>query len=405
MIVKARYVVPVSSPPIEDGAIAIQDGVITEIGPAKNLSGSPVTDFQEAVICPGLVNAHTHLELSLLKDRVPPSSDLTDWLTRLVAILRAEPPTQESVTTAIRDGVEQSIRSGTTLIGDITRSPAWSRSVLSKADLRAVSFGEVIAIGTLRNRCHKQIEEALSSRWSSDRLRLGLSPHSPYTVEPDAMGECAKRAASANAPLCIHLAETYDEAQFTQHTTGPLAAYLKELGVWDEAIPKGGCNPVELIDRVGMLTPRTLLAHANYVDDQDIRRIAATGASVAYCPRTHHAFGHKPHRYREMLQAGINVCLGTDSLASNPSLSVLDEIRFLHEHHRDVDPAVLLRMATIHGAKALGYDDITGTLEAGKSAGLVVIPLDGSDKTRSWSAILDSDAEPMAVYFQGRRVH
>jgi cytosine/adenosine deaminase-related metal-dependent hydrolase len=224
-------------------------------------------------------------------------------------------------------------------------------------------------------------------------------------VEPDGLRTCAEVAARHHLPVCIHLAETRDEAQFTRDASGPLAEHLRTLQIWDEAIPAGGCGPVELAGRLGLLTPTTLLAHVNYVTGTDIDRIARSRASVAFCPRTHHAFGHDAHRFREMLRARINVCIGTDSLASNPSLSVLDELRFLRHAAPDVPASTLLEMATVRGARALGFEHQTGSLAPGKYADIVVIPLDaagarGPDEhgDQGWESILNSTAAPTFVF-------
>ncbi len=405
MILRARFVLPVTAPAIENGAVAVEGERIADVGPATNCSTTdPATDFGDAVILPGLVNAHTHLELSAHAGRIPPGPDVIDWLERLVETLRADPPTEERVPEAVRRGVEQSLRSGVTALGDITRFPAWSRPVLDRCPLRGVSFGEIIAVGTKRGTARAQIDEAAAFCFSSPRWRVGLSPHAPYTVEPDVLETCAAFASAAHHPLSMHLAELPEEETFTRTRSGPLAEYLQRLGVWDEQVPIPGCRPVEMVAFAGLLTPRTVLAHVNYVGDEDIALIARSGASVAYCPRTHAAFGHPPHRFRDMLRAGVNVCLGTDSLASNPSLSVLDEVRFLHRRHPDVPPEDLLRMATLHGARALGLAREVGSLERGKAADLVVVPCPAGT-TDPWAPLLGSDAPPLAVFIAGAGVH
>lgn len=405
MIVKGRYVVPVDSPPIDNGCVQISHGLITGIGLSGEHQDSEMVDYGDAVICPGFVNAHTHLELSGLADRVAPSSDFVDWLRRLVDCIRAQPPTRENVQEAVRSGIEQSIRSGVTLVGDITSHPQWSREMFSRSPLRSVSYGEVISIGKMRDHLHDRLDNASSQKFHSDHLRVGISPHAPYTVEPDAMRACVDRARSINAPLCIHIAETSDEEDFIRIGQGVFVDYLKSLNVWDEQIPISRCNSIELAHQTGMLTSNTILAHANYVSDDDIRLLGDRGCHVAYCPRTHHAFDHSPHRFRELLLAGVNVCLGTDSLASNPSLSILEELRFLREQHPDIPPSDLLAMGTIRGAQALGYADVTGSLAVGKAADLVVIPLEQTIPVKDWSAILDTTKQPSAVYLAGELVY
>lgn len=402
MILKARYVIPVDRPAIENGVVAIEDGRIRAVGRADELSSDSATiDYGDAVICPGFVNAHTHLELSHLAGQVPPSPDFIDWLYRLNKAIRSGLPQKEHTQRAVQVGIEKSLSSGVTTVGDITWNPSWTRETLVRSPLRGVSFGEVIAIGTQRHLLAERLEAAVLQQWPSDRLRIGISPHAPYSVEPDAMLACARRAEAIGAPLCIHLAETAEEDLFTRSGEGPFADFLHTFGVWDTSIPISGCGPVELARRAGLLTKRTVIAHANYVDDNDIEQIAERETSVVYCPRTHKAFGHAPHRFHDMLAAGINVCVGTDSLASNPSLSILDELRFLRREHQNVPAGELLAMGTLRGARALGLGAEAGSLVAGKCADLVVIPLEGSQPTTGWDSILESTQPVRAVYIAG----
>lgn len=401
MIIKARYVVPVDRPAIEDGAVVIERGRISAVGSARELPGRPAADFGDAVVCPGFVNAHTHLDLSMFAGRIAPGPDFIAWLRHLMAIITAEPATPKRVHQAVRAGVARSLESGVTMVGDITRTPQRAREVLSASPLRGVSFGEITAIGTRRQLLSGRLDAALVEDWRSERMKIGISPHAPYTLEPAGMLACAQRADKCNAPLCIHLVETADEERFTRECEGPLADYLRGLGVWDELIPTSGCGPVALAERTGLLGKRTMIAHANYVTDADINRIAAGSASVAYCPRTHRAFEHAPHRFRDMLAAGINVCVGTDSLASNPSLSILDELRFLRHEHTDLTADEIMALGTLRGARGLGFADVAGSLTTGKMADLAVIPLDTSTPATGWDSIFESGQPPIAVYLSG----
>ena len=401
MMVKSRYVVPVDGPVIENGAVVIDDGRIAAVGRALDLQVAPFIDYGDAVICPGFVNANTHLELTLLAGEVPASSDFVDWLRRLTGLLIARPANPENVAQAVRAGIAQSLAAGVTTIGDITRRPAWSREPLAASPIRAVSFGEVIAMGRLRTQLNDRLEAAASIEHQRKRLHIGISPHAPYTIEPEGLRACADRAERMRARLCIHLAETADEEVFARTRGGRFVGLLQELGIWDDDIPTVYCSPVELCRATGVLSRNTLIAHGNYVSDGDIKMIAESGASVAYCPRTHCAFGHPPHRFREMLEAGINVCIGTDSLASNPSLSILDELRFLHGRHPDVPAHDLLKMGTLRGAAALGWSKEVGSLTMGKAADLVVLPLETSVAVAGWESVLESTQTPIAVYIDG----
>ncbi|MCH7592114.1 MAG: amidohydrolase family protein, partial [Planctomycetes bacterium] len=267
MLIKARYVVPVDAPVIEDGGVKIDAGRITAVGPARELSDDVTTDYGDAVICPGFVNAHTHLELTSCAGLVPPTPDFIDWLQHLIAVAKDTLATGEAVSTSVLAGIEQSLRSGVTLVGDITSRPDLSRPHLAKSALQCVSFGEVIAIGTLRDRVVEQLEAALDRELETATFRVGVSPHAPYTVEPTPMRRCAAQADEVDAPIAIHLAETDAETEFTRNGSGPFAQHLQALGVWDNRIPVPQCSAVELANRCGVLGPRTVIAHGNYVTD------------------------------------------------------------------------------------------------------------------------------------------
>jgi cytosine/adenosine deaminase-related metal-dependent hydrolase len=349
---RARYLWSGPGRMIEDGEVTLRGGRLEYVGPRRGGAAESRRDFGDAVLLPGIVNAHTHLELTHLENRLPPGPDFVDWLRRVYALAVRNPPNPEEVRAAARDGVMRSLRAGVTAVGDITRHAEVTRGVLRENALCAVSFGEVTAISRRRDGFAERLAAAIRAPNGNSTVVVGLSPHAPYTVEPRALRACGEAARNGGLPVCIHVAESSHEEEFTRQGTGPLADYLRELGVLEGNPPALGCSPIELLERCDLLSPGTVLAHANYVSDADIARIAKSGASVAYCPRTHAAFGHAPHCFRDMRAAGIRVAIGTDSLASNPSLSVLEELRFLHKCHGDVAPADLLEMGTRAGASA-----------------------------------------------------
>ncbi len=401
MILRARHVVTAAGPPIENGMLDIQDGRIVRVERVRGPAPHGAIDFGDAVLCPGFVNAHTHLELSALARRVPPSPSFTDWLLRVIRESAAYLSDEEAIRTSVRSGVRRSLRAGVTAVGDITRHPATTRSVLAESPLTAVSFGEVTAIGTRRSLGHERIAAAIARGHDPSNVPVGISPHAPYSVDPDVLRECAQAAQENDLPVTIHVAETADEASFTETRSGAFVGLLRSLGIWDEAIPISGRTPVSLLADVGLLTPRCVLAHANYLTPGDADLIRRSGASVAYCPRTHAAFGHPPHPFRDLLRSGVNVCLATDSLASNPSLSVLDEARFVRRMAPEVDALLLLEMITIHPARALGLERDLGTLEPGKRADVNVLPLAAGEP---WTAVFENGGDPRETYIRGARI-
>lgn len=401
MILRARFIVPADGPVIENGAVETWNTGITAVGRASRVDRRDV-DYGDAVIVPGLVNAHTHLELGGLCGAIPPGPSLVDWLRRLTDRLFRRPLTYDEVCEAVDGGLRESRAAGVTAIGDITRHPAWTRNVIMEHRFQAVSFGEVTGIGTRRHLLRERLKAATNRLTVSPRERRGISPHAPYSIEPEGIRACVARAVEHGLPLCMHLAESVEEEEFTLRASGPLADFVRGLGIWDENIVPSGCRPVGLAESCGLLGPRTLLAHVNYVRDAEIARLAATGTSVVYCPRTHAAFGHRPHRFRDMLAAGVNVCLGTDSLASNPDLNLWREVCFVHERYPRFDGEELVRMATLRGARALGIDQMTGSITPGKRADLVVLPLPRG--SRRWTDVLSQASVPRAVVHGGRPV-
>jgi cytosine/adenosine deaminase-related metal-dependent hydrolase len=404
MVVRARWILGPDFQVVNDGAVQVESGRIVAIEHGPATRNKQTIDLGDCLLMPGLVNAHTHLELGFAAKRVPPTPDFADWLHRLLSEIREAANKSGAVERSVRTGLAESLASGVTLLGDITRQPALTRTTIADTPDRptVVSFGEVIAFGAIRDGADAAIERAADRTNAGNDLRIGISPHAPYTVEPNVLVQCLDRAQRDALPVCIHAAETLDEVRYTLDRTGPIRQFFESIGEWDESIPALGMRPIEFLHSAGALRPGTLLAHANYVSNEDIDAITESGTSVVYCPRTHAAFGHPPHRFRDMLARGVNVCLGTDSLASNPSLSLLEEMRFLRREHADVPPATIMQMAMAAGAKALELGEVTGQLEPGRWADMIAIPLDAESAATPLSATLESDELPAAVFVRGR---
>ena len=246
----------------------------------------------------------------------------------------------------------------------------------------------------------KAIQVRLDTTYASDRLAIGVSPHAPYTVEPDAYRRCVEVARERKLPICTHLAESMEESAFLNYQTGPLRELWNTLGTWDDEVPRWPGSPIELLEATGMLDIAPLLAHVNYASDDDVDTLAATEASVVWCPRTHDYFGHPPHRWREMLTRGINVCVGTDSKASSPDLNVLDDLRLVHRQSPEVPVETLWEMVTTRAARGLRRVDV-GSIACGMRADLVAFDVRGDEPLRE---ILGSLAKPSIVIINGDRL-
>jgi cytosine/adenosine deaminase-related metal-dependent hydrolase len=287
-------------------------------------------------------------------------------------------------------------------VGDISKQCMYSRPALRDAPLRAVSFGEIQAMARRRVLLDERFAAATEATHKSDRLTIGISPHAPYTVEPHAYKRCLEHSRQTGAPLATHLAENPEEAEFLANGTGPFR-HLWEAGVnaWDEKVPRHPGGPIRLARDLGLLDHPTLLAHVNYCDDEELAILAAGQASVVYCPRTHEYFGHPPHRWRDMLAAGVNVAAGTDSCASSPDLNLLDDLRLLHRIAPEIDPMTLWQMATIRAARALRLENEVGSLTPGKYADIVAWPIGGKNELND---LLENTSLPLRMWIQGRPI-
>jgi cytosine/adenosine deaminase-related metal-dependent hydrolase len=390
--IRARWLFPVSEPPREHGIVRVGREKIETIDEGKEISVD--LDLPGCAILPGLVNAHTHLDLSRLRGPAP-SPDFTSWLRSVIHHRRDQ--SSEQIAAAIHDGLTQSIRYGTTLLGDIA-GQGMSWPALAAAPIRSLVFHEMLGLTSERAAQSREAARAwLEQHPATSNCRPGLSPHAPYSVRASLFESAAQLAREFNATLATHLAETPAELELLEARRGPFVDFLEELGVYD---PDGLiANPAKVIRYCGEAAVPALLVHGNYLKPSSIIPPQCT---LVYCPRTHQAFGHTPHPLREFLARGVRVALGTDSLASNPDLDVLAEARFLRQRHPDVPGDQLLRMATLSGAEALGFADETGSLEPGKSADLVVVPIGDKTPADPHDLVLRSSTPVSGVLCRGK---
>jgi cytosine/adenosine deaminase-related metal-dependent hydrolase len=379
----ARWLLPVAGPPLPGGTVTVEGERIVAVDPHGRRQAD--LDLGDCAVLPGMVNAHTHLDLSGMRGLATPTPDFTAWLRQVIGHRRQRTP--EEVQHDIRAGLAECIRSGTTLVGDIS-GDGTSWAALSGAPIRAVVFRELL--GLPEERASAALESFRQWRASLTEVptcRAGISPHATYSVRASLFSRAAQLSREVGCPLATHLAESREELELLHHHRGPFVAFLRDLGVWDRDGLAG--SPAEVMKLCW--SPQRLFVHGNYLAPS-VR--LPPNSTIVYCPRTHAAFGHPPHPFPHFLARGIRVALGTDSLASNPDLDLLAEARFLHARHPDVPGQEVLRMATLAGAEALGWADETGSIEAGKSADLVVVPV-GASAGEPYRLLLE-DAAPAA---------
>lgn len=379
----------------------VQARRIVDVGPPDAMraryASADTLALGGTLIVPAMVNAHAHLDLTALGRR-PMTGDFIDWVDM---VMRERPQSSEAIRAAVRDGLTQSAQAGVGWIGDIAGSDAAVEARWIGGDGAwpgGVSFLECFGIGRAADDAARrawQRYEALASQ--CERAVVGLQPHAPYSA-----GDALYEMLSAHREIgaSTHLAETAEENEFVQDATGPFASLLQRLGKWDDTIRGHGVSAVGRLRR--WLEDRPwVVAHGNYVDDADLDLLSRCPVSIAYCPVASEYFGHRDHRYRDMLEAGINVCLGTDSIvcqrpdAAQP-LGIVDQMRRLHELD-GTDPWRLLAMATTNGAKALGLEEGCGTLRRGAPARLVALQFDARDATDPLTQVLRNNHPARAL--------
>jgi cytosine/adenosine deaminase-related metal-dependent hydrolase len=402
-ILAAAWLAPMAAtgpPLLRDAGVVFAAGRILAVGPTAQLRRdhphAALHDMGNAVILPGLVNAHAHLELSDATPAQPPPDSFADWL--LAMVRRGGTRTPEQTAAAVATGIEQCLRFGVTSVGDISRAAPLTRPLLARSPLHAVSYGEVAAMAQRRHNLEMLLEQAADPSAAGANLRIGISPHAPYSIEPNGFRRCLAAAIDQNLPLATHLAESTDEAEFLDAHTGPLRKLWTQLDGWDDHVPRFSGGPIRYAQSLGLLDYPTLLAHVNYCDDDELAILAAGKASVVYCPRTHAYFGHPPHRWRDMLAAGINVAAGTDSCASSPDLNLVDDLRLLHRIAPEVPALALWEMATLNAARAIGQEAVVGSLEPGKRADLVVFDVSTGDPL---SEVIGCQLQPVGLWVDG----
>jgi 5-methylthioadenosine/S-adenosylhomocysteine deaminase len=383
---RAQWVFPVTAPPIRDGAVLVDGtGRIAAVGPAATTplpDDAELVELESAALLPGLVNTHGHPELAAFRGLL---EDLPfhQWIPALIRAKQEAGLTLADYETAARWTCVEAIAAGITTIGATEDSGA-ALTALRDAGMRGIVYREVFgaapaaaadAMAGLRAKIEAMRE------YETDRVRVGISPHAPYTVSDRLFALAAEYALAEALPIAIHTAEAVAEAELIASGTGHFAAWLQEHGV---RTPPRARSTIELLDRTGALRARPLLIHCVLIDDDDRRRIADAGASIAHCPIANARLGHGTAPLMEIRAAGIDVGLGTDSVASNNRLDLLEEARCAQilQRSRHRSPSLLpadelLRLATIDGARALGLDGEIGSLEPGKAADLCAISLAG----------------------------
>jgi cytosine/adenosine deaminase-related metal-dependent hydrolase len=376
----ARWVLPITQPPIENGTVVESDGVITYVGPRSNAPPGDDYALGDAILLPGLINAHTHLELTAMRGFLE-DCRFTEWIDKLRQS-RNEVMTDEMLLDSARFGVMEGLVAGITTYADTCSSGVAMRA-MNELGVRGIMYQEVFgpdpahadaAMRELEDRIEKlQLEQ-------TDLVALGVSPHAPYTMSDRLYRAAAEFASSRGLPLAMHIAESQAEYELVANARGDFAERWERRGI---AVTRRARSPVELLDRQGALDRGALLIHCVRVDEADIEIIARRRCAVAHCPASNAKFGHGIAPLLPLVAAGIRVGIGSDSVASNNRMDILDEARLavlIHraatQRHDAFGAHQALELATIGGARALGIDSRVGSLEPGKDADLAAFRTD-----------------------------
>jgi aminodeoxyfutalosine deaminase len=370
-IFAADLVLPVSAPPIHDGAVLVEDGRIAAVGPlAEVRRGRPdaeVRRFPRCAITPGAINAHAHL--GFRREDKPPGGPFSDWLRELISKLpEKEAWTPEAAANSAREALE----AGTTYMAE---SSPYGECLpqLAASGMAGTVFAEFFP-GDFPGSSPQERVNAIFEK--ARRMREGLPPrvdcqvsvHSPYTVDPESAALAARRAQQEASVLAIHLQESPEEVEFVREGTGGLAGIFGS-NTWGGR----GVSPVRFFEEAGVLGPNVIAAHlATVVYEEDIETLARAGVAAAHCPRSNAYLNCGVSPVPEMMRRGVRVGMGTDGLWSSPSMNLFEETLFAAKLH-GLDGSTGLELATLGGARALGIDGETGSLEAGKWADLAIV--------------------------------
>jgi cytosine/adenosine deaminase-related metal-dependent hydrolase len=406
-ILRARVVLPLRRPPIENGAVVVAGNRLAAVGPWRSLRRrhpGPLVDLGESLLLPGLVNAHCHLDYTDMAGLFPPRKSFCDWI-KLITTEKSLWSYSDFAKSWLA-GARMLVRTGTTTVGDIEAVPQLLPDMWTATPLRVISFLEMTGIRSRRDpdailaEATEKIASLPQGRWVA-----GLSPHAPYSTLPRLMRRCGTVARHRRWRVATHVAESAVEFEMFSQAKGEMHAWLKRSE--RDMSDCGGVSPVQHLARCELLGPNLIATHVNYLAKGDAQLLARRRVNVVHCPRSHDYFGHAPFPHRALARAGVNLCLGTDSLATvrkHPrrqlELNLFHEMRAFAARHPDVAPEQILRMATVNGAKALGLSGKVGELRRGAFADLIALPFSGRLK-ECYAAVLEHPGDVGASLIDG----
>ncbi|MBI4713083.1 MAG: amidohydrolase family protein [Planctomycetes bacterium] len=402
---RAKYLVIDPVTIIENGVVAVEGSVVKYAGSASHcLPGGQTKDLGDSIITPGLINPHTHLEGPELYGgtpppdvaRIKPPQSFINWAQKVIAVRKQLSP--DYLVQAVTNGYNTCIRNGITTIADHTHLARVGQTHLNKPIRRflveeAVNLDKTTADDTLKQiKTNINVPEGIRDEppdvtsGRGNLINIGLAPHSVYSVSDKLYQQLFALAGNKGLIFSTHLSELKEEVEFIKTGKGRLLGYLKKIGRYPPERPgragtdnwkAPGVSPVQYLHKLGILKPPAFFVHCNYLSTGDIKLLSASGASVVFCPNSHHYFGHRHHPFMKLLKAGVNVALGTDGLGSNSDLSILKEMRFVYNPRGGLNPSQIFKLGTLNGAKTLNLHNRIGALNPYYQADIVAFPIKG----------------------------
>jgi cytosine/adenosine deaminase-related metal-dependent hydrolase len=400
---RARIVLPIGSPPIENGAVAVSGAGIMDVGEFESLRaefpGVEVVDHGEVVLLPGLINAHCHLDFTCMRGSILPNRSFSGWVRRINELKRT--CSDDDYLASIAEGFAELRKWGTTTLLNIESLPELMVH-LPPPPIRTWWFYELLDI---RNRIHTEDVVAGALTFFEQRPKwhggFGLSPHAPYTTSLELYQLVRFCGEKYGMPFTTHLAESDEEMEMFSEGSGPLFDFLKSLG--RDMRDCGGKTPIRHLLEADALPRGAILAHMNHLGPGDEELLAphAESFSIVHCPNCHDYFERTPFPHETFRRLGFRVSLGTDSCASNRGLNLFDEMRTFRRNFPDVPPVEVLDMVTRHPAAALGLSRRLGELRAGARADFITLPYAGCLEG-ACEAVVENEAPPLSVYLNGQ---
>lgn len=360
---RAGWIVIDSDNQIKDGFVKIINDEIIEVGKWVNKPDATVIDHGPGLIFPSLINAHTHLELSALKGVLIFDKSFKSWVKEL--LYHRENTTKKELSFGYKNGISELIASGCFVAGEITTLGDFEED-FKLSDIEGVYFNEYL--GGIKNRPEENLFK--------DSFIKSFAGHAPHTTSPDLLKYLKQRCRKVNLPFSIHLSESEEEDEFIKTGKGEWADFLRQRGIDFSSWPVTENGSVAYLDALGILDDKTIAVHLIRADQKDYSVLKDSNVSVCLCPRSNQNLHGRLPDAVAMFNKNINLCLGTDSLASTQSLSIIDEICVMNKEYPEISPREIFRMATINGAKALGVSDRFGTIATGKSGKCFYLPVD-----------------------------